>query len=202
MELAAKVTTDYVPEPLRQGASVLFTVLLGYYLFFRLSKRAEIAASQPIRELERERREARSLIIEPAKVKGESEGDAEAQEEADAPRKDLPVKQLWSGAATGLFFTLLSYKFTSVVEGFIDGSGFATDDATVYQLAITFRTILLGLGWLLTGIYGVNTVGLTLLAGRKTLGLDSGEEESSGAQADAAQEGAAQPVDAARDDVR
>ena len=186
-ELAGKATTDYVPEPLRQGASVLFTVLLGYYLFFRLARRAEIAASQPVRELERERRERQALILKPKGAEG-----AEGAEQAEA--RDVPVEQLWKGAATGAFFTAASYLLAQGAERIVDGTGFTTDDETVYQLAITFRTIVLGLFLLLTGVYGVNTVGLTILAARKSLGIED-EPEAGDSQVDKQEEEAEQPVD-------
>ncbi|TVT98199.1 hypothetical protein EJB05_56518, partial [Eragrostis curvula] len=78
--------------------------------------------------------------------------------EADKPPS--PVQTLLGGIAAGVIAVIL-YKFTTTIEASLNRQTIS-DSFSVRQITITIRTIITGVCYLATSVFGINAVGLTL----------------------------------------
>lgn len=75
-----------------------------------------------------------------------------------------PVQALLGGIAAGVI-TLILYKFATTVEAGLNRQAIS-DNFSVRQITITIRTIINGICYLATFVFGINSIGLILYAGQ------------------------------------
>lgn len=86
-----------------------------------------------------------------------------------------PVQAFLGAIAAGVI-ALILYKFTTTIEAALNRQT-VSDNFSVRQLTITIRTIVNGLCYLATFVFGINAIGLFLYSGQ--LAMNSVMEEGS-----------------------
>ncbi|PKU60113.1 uncharacterized protein LOC110094400 [Dendrobium catenatum] len=144
---------DDNPTPLQIATSVLLTGAITIFLFRSIRRRAKRA------------KELRVRSTGTTKVKGIKEEALDSLKaigvgpvEAQSPPS--PVQALLGGITAGVIAVIL-YKFTTNVEASLNRQTIS-DNLSVRQLTITIRTIVNGLCYLATFVFGINSIGLIL----------------------------------------
>ncbi|MQL70022.1 hypothetical protein Taro_002331 [Colocasia esculenta] len=150
-------TTDD-PSPLQVSTSVLLTGAISVFLFRSLRRRAKRS-----KEMVR----VRSTGV--TKAKGLKEEAMESLKTIGAASIEpgtppSPVQALLGGIAAGVIAVIL-YKFTTTIEASLNRQAIS-DNFSVRQITITIRTIVNGLCYLATFVFGINAVGLVLYSGQ------------------------------------
>lgn len=78
-----------------------------------------------------------------------------------------PVQALLGGITAGVI-ALILYKFTTTIEAALNRQTIS-DSFSVRQITITIRTIINGMCYLATFVFGINSVGLFLYSGQLAL---------------------------------
>ncbi|XP_027906605.1 uncharacterized protein LOC114166134 isoform X2 [Vigna unguiculata] len=98
----------------------------------------------------------------------------------DAKGPPSPVQTLLGGISAGVI-ALILYKFATTIEGALNRQTIS-DNYSVRQITITIRTIVNGLTYLATFVFGLNSLGLFLYSGqlaiKSLMGGDSTEKET------------------------
>lgn len=152
------------PTPIQIAASFLFTGAISVLLF---------------RSLRRRLKNAKELRIRSSGVKKISEDNGmENQKEIMGTPTDAkdpppsPVQALIGGLTAGVI-ALILYKFTTTIESFLNQQA-VSDKYSVRQMTITIRTIVNGLFYLATSVFGMSSIGLFLYSAQLTLNSLSG----------------------------
>ncbi|CAB4277423.1 unnamed protein product [Prunus armeniaca] len=158
-------TTDD-PSSIQVATSVLLTGAICVFLFRSLRRRARRA-----KELKFRSSGVKKSLKEEAldSLKALSTGSVE---EKGPPS---PVQALLGGISAGVI-ALILYKFTTTIEASLNRQTIS-DNFSVRQVTITIRTIINGLCYLATFVFGINAVGLVLYAGQ--LAINSIMEDTS-----------------------
>ncbi|KAI5333121.1 hypothetical protein L3X38_023251 [Prunus dulcis] len=158
-------TTDD-PSSIQVATSVLLTGAISVFLFRSLRRRARRA-----KELKFRSSGVKKSLKEEAldSLKALSTGSVE---EKGPPS---PVQALLGGISAGVI-ALILYKFTTTIEASLNRQTIS-DNFSVRQITITIRTIINGLCYLATFVFGINAVGLVLYAGQ--LAINSIMEDTS-----------------------
>lgn len=82
--------------------------------------------------------------------------------------------QAFLGAISAGVISLILYKFTTIIEAGLSRQPLS-DDFSARQITITVRTIINGLTYLATFIFGLNSVGLFLYSGQLALNSFTGD---------------------------
>ncbi|KAL5211845.1 hypothetical protein ABZP36_022692 [Zizania latifolia] len=164
---------DENPTPLQTATSVLLTGAVSVFLFRSLRRRA---------------RRAKELRVRSGGVEKPNNLSQEALEglrlvsaspiEVDKPPS--PVQALLGGIAAGVI-ALILYKFTTTIEAALNRQTIS-DSFSVRQITITVRTIINGICYLATFVFGINSVGLILYALQLTFASITGDDPSSSAE--------------------
>lgn len=93
----------------------------------------------------------------------------------ESKSKPSPIQTFLGAIAAGVI-ALILYKFTTTIEAALNRQT-VSDNFSVRQLTITIRTIVNGICYLATFVFGINAVGLFLYSGQ--LALNSVMEEGS-----------------------
>ncbi|KAJ0046553.1 hypothetical protein Pint_04655 [Pistacia integerrima] len=99
-----------------------------------------------------------------------------SKELVEAKSPPSPVQALLGGLTAGVI-ALILYKFTTTVEAALNRQTIS-DNFSVRQITITIRTIINGLCYLATFVFGINSIGLLLYSGQLT--INSFTEDSGG----------------------
>lgn len=94
--------------------------------------------------------------------------------------------QTFLGAISAGVISLILYKFATIIEAGLSRQTIS-DDFSARQITITVRTIINGLTYLATFIFGLNSLGLLLYSGQlalKSFTGDSIEKETENKSAD------------------
>ncbi|KAL4293561.1 hypothetical protein AHAS_Ahas18G0140400 [Arachis hypogaea] len=153
-------TTDD-PSPIQVASSVLLTGAVSIFLFRALRRRAKRAKELQFRS-SGEKKSIKEEALDTLKAMGSS-----SIEDAKGPPS--PVQAFLGGISAGII-ALILYKFATTVEAALNRQTIS-DNYSVRQITITIRTILNGLTYLATFVFGINSVGLFLYSGK--LGMDS-----------------------------
>ncbi|PKA54384.1 hypothetical protein AXF42_Ash000217 [Apostasia shenzhenica] len=144
---------DDNPTPLQIATSVLLTGAITVFLFRSLRRRAKRAKELRFRSAE---------VAKPKDIKQEALDNLKAiglgPVETRGPPS--PVQALLGGITAGVIAIIL-YKFTTTIEAALNRQTIS-DNFSVRQLTITIRTIVNGLCYLATFVFGINSVGLIL----------------------------------------
>ncbi|KAK8462051.1 hypothetical protein SEVIR_1G138200v4 [Setaria viridis] len=146
-------STDDNPTPLQTATSLLLTGAISVFLFRSLRRRA---------------RRAKELRVRSSGVKKPNNLTEEALEglrmmsasPIETEKPPSPIQALLGGIAAGVI-ALILYKFTTTIEASLNRQTIS-DSFSVRQITITIRTIITGLCYLATSVFGINAVGLIL----------------------------------------
>ncbi|KAM0997909.1 hypothetical protein ACFX2I_007714 [Malus domestica] len=147
--------TNDDPSSLQVATSVLLTGAITVFLFRSLRRRAKRA-----KELKYRSSGVKKSLKDEAldSLKALSTGSVEAK------GPPSPVQALLGGISAGVI-ALILYKFTTTIEASLNRQTIS-DNFSVRQITITIRTIINGLCYLATFVFGINAVGLVLYAGQ------------------------------------
>ncbi|XP_062011479.1 uncharacterized protein LOC133728085 isoform X1 [Rosa rugosa] len=142
------------PSFIQTATSVLLTGAITVFLFRSLRRRARRA-----KELKFRSNGAKKSLKEEAldSLKVMASGSIES-------KTPSPVQALLGGISAGVI-ALILYKFTTTIEASLNRQTIS-DNFSVRQITITIRTIINGLCYLATFVFGINAVGLVLYAGQ------------------------------------
>ncbi|KAI3457416.1 hypothetical protein Pfo_014079 [Paulownia fortunei] len=143
------------PTPLQTATSVLLTGAITVFLFRSLRRRAKRAKETRFRS-SGEKKSLTEEAVESLK--------SVTLSPVGAKSPPSPV-QAFLGALTAGVITLILYKFTTTIESALNRQTIS-DNYSVRQITITIRTIINGLCYLATFVFGVNSFGLFLYSGQ------------------------------------
>ncbi|PAN05576.1 hypothetical protein PAHAL_1G159800 [Panicum hallii] len=146
-------STDDNPTTLQTATSLLLTGAISIFLFRSLRRRA---------------RRAKELRVRSSGVKKPNNLTEEALEglrmmsasPIETEKPPSPIQALLGGIAAGVIAVIL-YKFSTTIEAALNRQTIS-DSFSVRQITITIRTIITGLCYLATSVFGINAVGLIL----------------------------------------
>ncbi|KAH9611175.1 hypothetical protein KSS87_001330 [Heliosperma pusillum] len=157
-DLPSIFATNDDPTPLQITTSVLLTGAISVFLFRAVRRRAKRAKelrvrSTGVKSLKEEALDSLkamgTISIEPAK------------------KDPSPVQAILGGIAAGVI-ALILYKFTTTIEAGLNRQTLS-DTYSVRQITVTIRTIINGMCYLATFVFGINSIGLFLYSGQLTL---------------------------------
>lgn len=163
-------TTDD-PSPLQLTTSILLTGAISVFLFRSLRRRAKRA-----KELKLRSSGAKKSLKEEAMESLKAMTPAPA----DAKGPPSPVQTFLGGVSAGVI-ALILYKFTITVESGLSRQPLS-DSFSVRQITITIRTIINGLCYLATFVFGINSVGLFVYTAQLALNSIMGDSSSEGTE--------------------
>ncbi|XP_027906604.1 uncharacterized protein LOC114166134 isoform X1 [Vigna unguiculata] len=162
-------TTDE-PSPIQIASSILLTGAITVFLFRALRRRAQRVKQAQFR----------SSGVKSIKEEALDSLKAFGSASIDAKGPPSPVQTLLGGISAGVI-ALILYKFATTIEGALNRQTIS-DNYSVRQITITIRTIVNGLTYLATFVFGLNSLGLFLYSGqlaiKSLMGGDSTEKET------------------------
>lgn len=90
------------------------------------------------------------------------------------PKSSPSPVQAFLGGITAGVIALILYKFTLTIEAALNRQTIS-DNFSVRQITITVRTVVNGLCYLATFVFGINSIGLFLLSGQLAINSFVGE---------------------------
>ncbi|XP_077228005.1 uncharacterized protein LOC143861006 [Tasmannia lanceolata] len=153
------------PSPLQLSTSVLLTAAISVFLFRSLRRRATRAKQMRVR----------STGVKKG-LKEEALDSLRAMQSASVEpgSPPSPVQALLGGLSAAVIAIVL-YKFTTTIEAALNRQSIS-DNFSVRQITITIRTIINGICYLATFVFGINSIGLILYSGQ--LAINSFMEKS------------------------
>ncbi|KAH1218388.1 hypothetical protein GmHk_13G038783 [Glycine max] len=135
------------PSPIQVASSVLLTGAVSVFLFRSLRRRAQRVKQSQFRS------SGEKSIKEEAldSLKAMGSGSVKAKEDSASP-----------------VIALILYKFATTIEAGLNRQTIS-DNFSVRQITITIRTIVNGLTYLATFVFGLNSLGLFLYSGQLAL---------------------------------
>ncbi|PON39002.1 Transmembrane protein [Parasponia andersonii] len=162
------------PSAIQVATSVLLTGAISVFLFRSLRRRARRAKELKFRS-EGVKKSVKEEALDSLKAMRSVSIEAKSP---DSPPS--PVQALLGGISAGVI-ALILFKFTTTIEAALNRQTIS-DNFSVRQITITIRTIVNGLCYLATFVFGINSVGLILYAGQ--LGINSFMEGSTDKETD------------------
>ncbi|KAL6877542.1 hypothetical protein ACP4OV_012757 [Aristida adscensionis] len=158
------------PTTLQTATSLLLTGAISVFLFRSLRRRARRAKELRVRSsgvnkpnnLTEEALEALRLV---------------SSSPIEAEKPPSPVQALLGGIAAAVIAVIL-YKFTTTIEAALNRQTIS-DSFSVRQITITIRTIITGVCYLATSVFGINGAGLILYSLQLTFASIMGDDSSS-----------------------
>ncbi|CAN6231442.1 unnamed protein product [Urochloa humidicola] len=147
-------STDENPTPLQTATSLLLTGAISVFLFRSLRRRARRAKELRVRSsgVTKKHNNFTAEALESLRMVSASPIETE--------KPPSPIQALLGGIAAGVI-ALILYKFTTTIEASLNRQTIS-DSFSVRQITITIRTIITGLCYLATSVFGINAVGLIL----------------------------------------
>ncbi|EIE21091.1 hypothetical protein COCSUDRAFT_33788 [Coccomyxa subellipsoidea C-169] len=127
-------------DVVKQVAGAAYVVLLAVFAVRLLTKRAKFATEERLASA----------------AKGENERPPDP-----SIKRVTPLQSLWAAVQAGVFAYLL-YLFSSNVDGYFERQPLP-DQYTARNITVAISTIVRGLSYLITFIFGANAVGLSAL---------------------------------------
>ncbi|XP_059301196.1 uncharacterized protein LOC132053263 [Lycium ferocissimum] len=171
IELPSSITDIFAtsddPSTLQTATSLLLTGAISVFLFRSLRRRAKRAKELKLRSTGA-KKTLKEEAVESLK--------AITPTPIDTKAPPSPASALLGGLTAGVI-ALLLYKFTTTVEASLNRQTLS-DSFSVRQITITIRTIINGICYLATFIFGINSVGLFLYSGQLALNSITGDSVS------------------------
>ncbi|CAD6343888.1 unnamed protein product [Miscanthus lutarioriparius] len=154
-------STDDNPTPLQTATSLLLTGAVSVFLFRSLRRRARRAKELRVRSsgVKKKPNNLTEEALEGLRLVSASPIETE--------KPPSPIQALLGGIAAGVI-ALILYKFTTTIEAALNRQNIP-DSFSARQITITIRTIITGLCYLATSVFGINAVGLVLYSLQLTL---------------------------------
>ncbi|OIW11557.1 hypothetical protein TanjilG_26923 [Lupinus angustifolius] len=147
-------TTDD-PSPIQLASSILLTGAISVFLFRSLRRRANRSKELQYRSTGT-KKSIKEEALDSLKALGSSS--------IDAKGPPSPVQALFGGISAGII-ALILYKFATTIEASLNRQTIS-DNFSVRQITITIRTVINGLTYLATFVFGLNSLGLFLYSGQ------------------------------------
>ncbi|KAI4333626.1 hypothetical protein L6164_018407 [Bauhinia variegata] len=167
VELSSIFATTDDPSRIQVAASVLLTGAITAFLFPSVRRRAKRAKELKFRS-SGVKKSLKAEALDSLRVMRTSSNSIKAKSPPS------PAQALFGSIYAGIIFIIL-YKFTTTIEAALNRQTIS-DNFSVRQITITIRTIINGLCYLLTFVFGFNSLGLFLYSGQ--LAIDSFMEGS------------------------
>ncbi|THG20775.1 uncharacterized protein LOC114259511 [Camellia sinensis] len=155
------------PSSLQVATSLLLTGAISVFLFRSLRRRARRAKELKFRS-SGAKKSLKEEAIESLKAMAPGQGGVK-----DRPS---PIQALLGGVSAGVI-ALILYKFTTTIESSLNRQTLS-DNFSVRQITITIRTIINGLCYLATFVFGLNSIGLVLYSGQLAINSFMGDSSS------------------------
>lgn len=153
--ISSLLSSNDNPDALQTAASFLITAAFSLFLFQTLRRSANLAKQKRLRSRSTKEEAMESLRKgSRSPLKGKGKG-----------KKPPSPDQTLLGALIAAAFGLLLYKFTTTVESTLNHQPLSPN-YSVRQITITIRTIINGLCYLATFVFGFNSLGLFLYSGQ------------------------------------
>ncbi|WJX73228.1 hypothetical protein P8452_57036 [Trifolium repens] len=156
-------TTDD-PSFIQIASSILLTGAISILLFRSFRRRAKRLKETQFRSSGE--KSVKEEALETLKAMGTASIDS-------AKGPPSPVQALLGAISAGII-SLILYKFATIIEAGLSRQTIS-DDFSARQITITVRTIINGLTYLATFIFGLNSLGLLLYSGQLALKSFTGE---------------------------
>ncbi|KAI7750392.1 hypothetical protein M8C21_013408 [Ambrosia artemisiifolia] len=163
------ISTDDNPSTLQVATSLLLTGAISVFLFRSLRRRAKRAKQLQFRSTGAKKT-----------MKEEALESLKAMSPVEENAPPSAVQALLGGLSAGVI-ALILYKFTTTIEASLNRQTIS-DNFSVRQITITIRTIINGICYLATFVFGINSVGLILYSGQLALNSIAGDSSSDGIQ--------------------
>ncbi|CAN4087376.1 unnamed protein product [Withania somnifera] len=171
IELPSSITEIFAttndPSPLQTATSLLLTGAISVFLFRSIRRRAKRAKELKLRSTGA-KKTLKEEAVESLK--------AITPTPIDGKAPPSPVQALLGGLTAGVI-ALLLYKFTTTIEASLNRQALS-DNFSVRQITITIRTIINGICYLATFVFGINSFGLFLYSGQLALNSIMGDSAS------------------------
>ncbi|KAG7577312.1 hypothetical protein ISN45_Aa03g016010 [Arabidopsis thaliana x Arabidopsis arenosa] len=154
------------PTPLQLATSVLLTGAITVFLIRSVRRRAKRA-----KELRFRSSGAKKSLKEEAMDNLKALGSTPIEGGNSTPS----AAQAFLGAIAAGVIALILYKFTVTVESGLNRQTIS-DNFSVRQITVTVRTIINGICYLATFVFGLNAIGLLLYSGQLAFNEDSDED--------------------------
>ncbi|XP_071691924.1 uncharacterized protein [Rutidosis leptorrhynchoides] len=151
------------PSTLQVATSVLLTGAVSIFLFRALRRRAKRAKELKFRSTGATKKSLKEEALDSLK--------AMTPIEENAPPS--AVQALLGGLSAGVI-ALILYKFTTTIEASLNRQTIS-DNFSVRQITITIRTIINGICYLATFVFGINSLGLIFYSGQLALNSIMGD---------------------------
>ncbi|KAJ3686138.1 hypothetical protein LUZ61_015302 [Rhynchospora tenuis] len=160
---------DDNPSPLQVTTSLLLTGSISVFLFRALRRRAKRAKELRLRSSGLNKaKDPKQVALDNLKAMGATT--------IDPGKPPSPVQAFLGSIAAGVICLIL-YKFTTTVEASFSRQA-VSDNFSVRQITITIRTIVNGLCYLATFVFGINSAGLMLYALQLAFGNSDSDTNS------------------------
>ncbi|CAN8259301.1 unnamed protein product [Cochlearia groenlandica] len=160
-------TTDD-PSPLQLATSVMLTGAITIFLFRSLRRRAKRSKELTFRSTG-----AKKSLKEEAMENLKAMGSAPIEGGKSTPS----AAQAFLGAIGAGVIAIILYKFTTTIEASLNRQTIS-DNFSVHQtLHVSCRTIINGICYLATFVFGINAVGLLLYSGQLAFNEDDDSDE-------------------------
>ncbi|KAE8678095.1 DNA ligase 1-like [Hibiscus syriacus] len=159
IELPPSYSSFSSSSPLQTATTVLLSGAIAAFLFRSIRRRAKRA-----KELRLRSSGTKKLLKEKSLNKLKAMGSASVKTKSSKP---TPVDALLGSLIAGVI-TVFLFKFTTTIEAALSRQTIS-DNFSVRQITITIRTIVNGLCYLATFVYGFNSLGLFLYSGQLAL---------------------------------
>lgn len=155
------------PSSLQVATSLLLTGAISVFLFRSLRRRARRAKELKFRS-SGAKKSLKEEAIESLKALAPGQGGVKS--------RPSPIQALLGGVSAGVI-ALILYKFTTTIESSLNRQTLS-DNFSVRQITITIRTIINGLCYLATFVFGLNSIGLVLYSGQLAINSFMGDSSS------------------------
>ncbi|KAF8110442.1 hypothetical protein N665_0083s0010 [Sinapis alba] len=170
------------PSPLQLATSVMLTGAITIFLFRSIRRRAKRSKEMTFRSSG-----VKKSLKDEAMEKLKAMGSAPI-EEGGGGKSTPSAAQAFLGAVSAGVIAVILYKFTTTIEAGLNRQTIS-DNFSVRQITVTVRTIINGICYLATFVFGINAVGLLLYSGQLAFNEESDE----------AKQATTEPVDSSGD---
>ncbi|KFK38857.1 hypothetical protein AALP_AA3G169500 [Arabis alpina] len=156
------------PSPLQLATSVMLTGAITVFLFRSLRRRAKRSKELTFRS---------SGAKKSLKEEAMDNLKAMASTPIEGDGKSTPsAAQAFLGAIAAGVIAIILYKFTITIESGLNRQTIS-DNFSVRQITVTVRTIINGICYLATFVFGINAIGLLLYSGQLFFNEESDNED-------------------------
>ncbi|CAH8293729.1 unnamed protein product [Eruca vesicaria subsp. sativa] len=152
------------PSPLQLATSVMLTGAITVFLFRSIRRRAKRSKELTFRSSGAAKKSLKDEAMEKLKAMGS----APMEEGKSTPS----AAQAFLGAVSAGVIAVILYKFTTTIEAGLNRQTIS-DNFSVRQITVTVRTIINGICYLATFVFGINAVGLLLYSGQLAFNEES-----------------------------